>query len=97
MCIRDSLDYFGALAALEGRRVRSAPEAVLMAAARIAARLDPKGELNPATIEYLTRKGTYSSELARKLIGYVPKVDLDEGIEDCRRWLAEEGMLTPAR
>ena len=90
-------DYFGALAALEGRRVRSAPAPLLFAAAQLAARLDPQGELTPATIAYLMRKGTYSSERARKLIGYVPKVDLDEGIEDCRRWLTAQGMLTPAR
>jgi nucleoside-diphosphate-sugar epimerase len=44
-------------------------------------------------MRYLARTGTYSIEKARKLLGYEPAVDLDEGMRRTELWLRAEGLL----
>ena len=50
-------------------------------------------EVNPATIRYLTRRGTYSIDKARRELGYEPQVDLAEGMARTEAWLREEGVI----
>jgi nucleoside-diphosphate-sugar epimerase len=50
-------------------------------------------EVNPATIRYMTRRGTYSIEKARRELGYEPRVSLAEGMERTEKWLREEGLI----
>ena len=91
-------EYFGRIAAMAGGRpVRAAPTPVLLALTGAIAALErllgSPGEVNPNSIRYLTRTGTYSIEKARRLIGFEPRVDLDLGMNDCERWLRESGLL----
>jgi nucleoside-diphosphate-sugar epimerase len=50
-------------------------------------------EVNPDTIHYMTRRGTYSIEKAHRELGYEPRVDLAEGMARTERWLREEGLI----
>ncbi len=51
-------------------------------------------EINPVSVRYLTRTGTYSIDKARRVLGFEPKVGLEEGMARTRDWLAREGMIT---
>lgn len=64
--------------------------AVPEAAARIGG---TETESNRATMRYFARPGTYSIEKARRLLGYEPKVGLDEGMRRTETWLREQGLL----
>ena len=57
----------------------------------------PTTESNRAAMRYLARPGTYSIEKARELLGYEPKVDLDEGMAVTEKWLREHGLLNEER
>jgi nucleoside-diphosphate-sugar epimerase len=48
---------------------------------------------HPAAVDFLLRPGAYSIAHARNLLGYEPRVHLDEGMEGVHRWLAAEGLL----
>jgi nucleoside-diphosphate-sugar epimerase len=50
-------------------------------------------EVNRISMRYLAREGTYSIEKARRLLGYEPKVGLDEGMAATEAWLQEHGLL----
>jgi nucleoside-diphosphate-sugar epimerase len=50
-------------------------------------------EVNPDTVHYMTRRGTYSIEKARRELGYEPRVSLAEGMERTEKWLREEGLI----
>jgi nucleoside-diphosphate-sugar epimerase len=89
--------YFRRLARLLGHsRVRSLPAPLLRqsfrAVAHGAALLGKEPPAYPDAVDYLLRPGTYSIEAARAL-GYRPRVGLDEGMEQVRRWLEAEGLL----
>lgn len=46
------------------------------------------------TVDYLLRRHTYSIAKARRMLGYEPKVGLDEGMARCEAWLREVGLLS---
>ena len=51
-------------------------------------------EVNRTAVEYLAaRRGTYSIDKARRLLGWAPEVGLDEGMRRTEAWLRERGML----
>lgn len=50
-------------------------------------------EINPISVRYFTRTGTYSIDKARRILGFEPKVGLAEGMARTRDWLAHEGMI----
>ena len=90
-------DFFGHYAAALGKRVRVAPTPVakaLAAAAGGAARLvGAESEVNAGVAGYLARTGTYSIEKARRMLGFEPRVDLEEGMRPTIGWLREEGLV----
>jgi nucleoside-diphosphate-sugar epimerase len=43
-------------------------------------------------LNYLIRPGAYSIDKARRLLGFAPKVNLDEGMRRVEAWLRREGM-----
>jgi nucleoside-diphosphate-sugar epimerase len=73
--------FFGRYAAMLGVDV---PD--LAAADAVAMGVDPEA------VRYMTRRATYSCEKV-KALGYVPAVDLDEGMSRTRAWLEEAGLL----
>ncbi len=50
-------------------------------------------EVNPTSMRYLARRGTYSIEKARRVLGFDPQVDLVDGMNRTERWLREQGLL----
>jgi nucleoside-diphosphate-sugar epimerase len=90
--------YFGRFCEWLGKPPpRSAPPALLKAATwpleKAAELRGGESDLNPNTVAYLCRRGTYSIEKAREVLGYEPRVGLEEGMERMREWLEAEGFL----
>lgn len=82
---------------LGGTRVRSLPTGPAAALADVAGRVERlrgrESELCAASARYLARTGTYSGAKAERLLGYRPRVDLDEGMARTERWLREQHLL----
>jgi nucleoside-diphosphate-sugar epimerase len=77
--------------------VRSAPTGALLALTGVLARAErlrgAPGEINPNSVRYLTRTGTYSIEKASRLLAFAPTVTLEEGMRRSEEWLRGQGML----
>ena len=52
-----------------------------------------ENEMNANAVQYLARTGTYSIQKARRVLGYEPRVSLEEGFRRTEAWLRAEGML----
>jgi nucleoside-diphosphate-sugar epimerase len=50
-------------------------------------------ELTAASVLMLSRKGSYSIEKARRVLGFEPRIDLDEGLARSEAWAREAGLL----
>jgi nucleoside-diphosphate-sugar epimerase len=92
-------EFFGHYARMLGKsRPRTLPTGVArtiaMAGGRIEKTLGRDTEMSAASIDYVAKRGGYSIEKARRILGYEPKVDLDEGMRRCEEWLRSQGMLT---
>ena len=62
-------------------------------AGRLRRALGQKSEAGPEALALLTKPGTFSIDKARRLLGYEPKVSLDEGMRRTEAWLRETGRL----
>jgi nucleoside-diphosphate-sugar epimerase len=92
-------EFFGRYAQMLGKgRIRTLPaplaRTIAAAGGRIEKRLGRDTEMSAASMDYLTKRGAYSIEKARRVLGYEPKVSLDEGMRRCEEWLRSEGLLT---
>lgn len=89
--------FFGHYARMLGIRLRSVPPgAARLAAPLVAATSRALGRdpiLSGRTLEYVTHPGTYSIELAERILGWRPRVSLDEGMAETERWLRSEGRM----
>jgi nucleoside-diphosphate-sugar epimerase len=89
-------EFFAPYAELVGRRLLTVPTSVAIAAAAViqrAARLTPgDNDINPASARYFLRKGTYSNDKARQVLGWEPSVGLEEGLEQTVEWLREQRL-----
>ncbi|MCY1431329.1 hypothetical protein D9M71_472940 [compost metagenome] len=52
-----------------------------------------KGEVTPDTMYMFARKGGVSIAKAQRMLGYQPKVDLEEGLRRSEAWLREGGQI----
>jgi nucleoside-diphosphate-sugar epimerase len=52
-----------------------------------------ENEMSANSVAYLSRSGTYSIEKARRVLGYEPRIGLDEGFRRTEAWLREQSML----
>ena len=91
-------DFFGRYYRMLGRK---GPR-VLPTAAAVALVAVPEGvasvsgsptEISRESMRYFAREGTYSIEKARRVLGYEPAVDLDEGMRRTEDWLRGQGLL----
>jgi nucleoside-diphosphate-sugar epimerase len=89
-------EFFAPYAELVGRPLLAVPSSLAIGAAALiqaAARLTPgDNDVNPASVRYLLRKGTYSNEKARGMLGWEPRIALEEGLARTVQWLREEGF-----
>jgi len=91
-------DYFDRYARMLGRpEVRCAPEPVLRAAAGLLElRARVTGEPPDVTreaIRYITRRAVYPNDRARDLLGWEPRVQLDEGMRRTESWLRAQRLI----
>jgi nucleoside-diphosphate-sugar epimerase len=91
-------DYFGRLGRIAGLTVPLVPTPVALAGAtaldRIARLRGVPNELTADAVRYLAaRQGTYGIETARTLLGWLPRVDLDDGMDRTAAWLRERDLV----
>lgn len=88
-------DFFGSYATALGVRLPTVPAAVARRAAAVIDRLDRAGtgDVNPRAVEYLMRSGTYSIAKAQHVLGWEPRVGVEEGMERTLGWLRAEGLV----
>ncbi len=89
-------EFFAPYAELVSQRLLVVPTPVAMALAAViehAARLTPgDNEINTLALRYFLRRGTYSCQKARDVLGWEPRIGLDEGLERTIAWLREQGF-----
>lgn len=84
-------EFFGHYARLLDKPLRRVPTLASRALAAAVMRLPGSGEVSPAAVAYVAKTGTYSIAKARRLLGYEPAVDLEEGMRRTTDWLRAEG------
>jgi nucleoside-diphosphate-sugar epimerase len=89
-------DFFAPYAELVGRRLITLPTPLAIGGAALvqqAARRRPgDNDINPASVRYLLRRGTYSNQKARRVLDWEPRVGVAEGLERTVEWLRAEGF-----
>lgn len=90
-------DYFGRLATMAGGTMTTLPTPVALGLSRtVGALLRGMGrnsELTSATVLMLTRRGVYSTEKARRLLGYEPRVTYEQAMSLIETWARQEGLI----
>lgn len=91
-------DFFAHYSRMLGRpRPRTLPtpvaRTIAMAGGRVEKALGRDTEMSAGSVDYLAKRGAYSIEKARQVLGYEPKVGLEEGMRRCEEWLRSEGLL----
>lgn len=88
-------EFFEPYAKLIGRRLVALPTPIVLGAAAVAQRLarfeSGDNDVNPEATRYMLRRGTYSIDKARKVLGWEPRVGLHVGLERTIGWLREQG------
>lgn len=90
-------EFFGHYARMLGVDLPYLPADEMRARFEASARADVAEGREPAinaeTVDYLLRRGTYSIDKARQVLGYDPKVGLAEGMRRTEAWLRESALL----
>ena len=91
-------DFFANYSRMLGKpRPRTLPTPVAAGVAgaggRVMKLLNKDTELSAGSVKYLAKRGAYSIEKARRVLGYEPNVSLEEGMRRCEEWLRAEGLL----
>jgi len=92
-------EFFGKYARMLGKdKVRTLPTSVARGIAAAGGRVEKlRGrdtEMSGASVDYVAKPvGRYSIEKARRVLGYDPKVTLEEGMRRTEEWLKKEGLV----
>jgi nucleoside-diphosphate-sugar epimerase len=82
---REFFDHYARMLGKKG--VRTAPVAVLRPVLRLTPGVDPDD------LQFLMRRAVFPNTRAREVLGWEPKVTLDEGMRRTEAWLRETGRL----
>ena len=89
--------FFGNYARMLGKgSVPTAPTPVVLALAATVGRVLGDGDVTPAAVRYIARRGGYSIAKARTRLGYRPAVDLAEGMRRVEAWARTIGVVPGA-
>jgi 2-alkyl-3-oxoalkanoate reductase len=92
-------EFFGHYADMLGKSLRSLPGVALRTLTgpvdAVSRSLGWHPPLSSRAIEYMAHPGTYSIAKAQQLLGWSPKVDLDEGMQRTYTWLVDTGLVIP--
>lgn len=91
-------EFFGYYARMAGKpNIRSVPEGLAKTIAlgmEIASKLTGKSpKITRQAVSFLTRPARFSTEKARRELGYQPRFSLEEGMKLTEQWLREAGYL----
>jgi nucleoside-diphosphate-sugar epimerase len=91
-------EFFGYYGTMAGKpNIRSVPKWLGKAIAlgmEVTSKLDGKPpKLTREAVGFLTRKARFSTEKARRELGYQPRISLEEGMKLTEQWLREAGYL----
>lgn len=81
---------------MPGRRARSIPGWVLLFAVKLMESFSNKTNVSvysPDRLRALMDMSTISNEKAQKVLGWEPKVSLEEGMGNTKAWFYKEGYL----
>ncbi len=88
-------EFFAPYAELVGRKLITLPTPVGIAAAGAIRHLlrlaRSDNDVNPASVRYMLRRGTYSNAKARHVLGWEPRVGVEEGLAQTVGWLRDQG------
>jgi 2-alkyl-3-oxoalkanoate reductase len=87
-----AFDFFAHHAGWLGKRVRTAPRPVVMAAAALG-ELAGRGDVRRASLTFVSRRATYPNARARELLGWEPRMTLEDGMARSREWAAAAGLV----
>lgn len=87
---RDFLGYYGTMC---GRRPRKLPLGLARIALTLVKPFIGRTESTDALLAYYTNNSVYSIDNAKQLLGYHPRVSIEEGMAQTERWLRESGYL----
>lgn len=82
----ENADFFGRYATMLG------VELPVLPIDELRAMLDAAG-IGAETADYFLRRGTYSIAKARRVLGWEPRMSLDEGMASTEVWLRDNGLL----
>jgi nucleoside-diphosphate-sugar epimerase len=89
-------EFFAPYAELVGRKLITVPTPVaigLSAVIQQLARLtEGDNDINPVSVRYMLRRGTYSNVKARRVLRWEPRVGVQEGLDRTVAWLREQGF-----
>lgn len=91
-------EFVGHYARMAGRPARSLPAwlpktamYLMLAVSKITRRRPPA---TPDMIDFLTGSSRYDTDKAQRLLGWSPRVSIDEGMRSVETWLRDTGRLT---
>lgn len=92
-------EFYGAYARMAGiARINSMPRWFAILAATgfgMLARLDGyPPRVDRASVEFYSHRVVFNIEKSKRLLGYGPKVSLEEGMAQTRQWLVDSGQLS---
>jgi 2-alkyl-3-oxoalkanoate reductase len=85
-------DFFAHHARWTGRKIRTAPLPLVAAAATLGS-LTGRAEVHAASLQFISRKAVYPNARAREVLGWEPKVTVDEGMRRVEEWLRSESLI----
>jgi nucleoside-diphosphate-sugar epimerase len=91
-------DFYGRYAVMAGKRARSIPLWLVWCgvfSAEIGAKITRRPPTaSRAMLGFMTGRCVYSTEKAKRWLGWSPHFSLDEGLRQTEAWLQEIGMIT---
>jgi len=85
-------DFFAYHGRWTGKKIRTAPRPLVVAAAVLGERTG-RADLHAASLQFISRKAVYPNARAREVLGWEPKVSLDEGMRRVEEWLRREALI----
>lgn len=87
--------HYSRMLGIEPAPVASTAVAIAVAEVlgRVSRALGRPSEASAATMRMLAAHGTVSIDKARRVLGYEPRIDLDQGMRRTEEWLRAEGIL----
>ncbi|MCZ7529004.1 MAG: NAD-dependent epimerase/dehydratase family protein [Acidimicrobiia bacterium] len=93
---REFFGHYCRMLGIKGPRTAPTPVAVALAEAsgRALRAIGRPSEATAATMRMLAATGDVSIDKARRILGWEPRIDLDEGMRRTEAWLRSEGFLS---